>query len=131
MDHKEIFRRYVEALGKPDLLTAVLATDFVAHDIPPPGNRDTLIAFRTAVMAAFPDQNATILDLVSEGDRVAARMIVEQTHNAPFMGVPPTGRKLKIEIYEFARIANGRIAERWVALRPSLAELVEQLRAGA
>jgi hypothetical protein len=44
MGHKEIFRRYVEALGKPDLLTAVLATDFVAHDIPPPGNRDALIA---------------------------------------------------------------------------------------
>ena len=130
MDNKEIFRRYVEALGKPDLLNDVLAPDFVAHDLPPPGNRDALIAFRRVVMAAFPDQKGTILDLVAEGDRVAARMSAEQTHDRPFMGVPPTGKKIKIEIYGIARIANGKIAERWVALKPSLAELVQQLRAG-
>ena len=79
-------------------------------------------------MEVFPDQKVTISDIVAEGDRVAARMIVEQTHDREFMGVAPTGQKITFEIYEIVRIANGRIAERWAALKPSLSELVQQLR---
>jgi predicted ester cyclase len=129
VDNKEIFRRYVEALCKPDSLNEVLSPDFIAHDLNPPANRDGLIAFRRVVMGSFPEQKATILDIMAEGDRVAARMIAEQTHDRTFMGIPPTGQKVIFEIYEIVRIANGTVAERWVAMKPSLSEILQQLRA--
>ena len=118
----------MDALSKPDLLDKLLTADFVAHDLAPPGDRDALIAFRKAVTGGFPDQKVTISDLVAEGDRVAARMTAEQTHSREFRGIPPTGRRVTFEIYEIVRISGGKVAERWGALRPSLGELIQELR---
>ena len=47
-------------------------------------------------------------------------MIAEQTQDRAFMDVPATGRKVTFEIYEIVRIADSRIAERWVALKPGV-----------
>ncbi len=128
MNTKEVFRRYQDALRKPDMLDELLTADFVAHDLPPPNGRDALIAFREAVTRATADEKFTISDLVAEGDRVAARMTSESTHTGEFAGIPPTGKRIKFEIYEIVRVADGRIAERWVATNPSVAELMQYLR---
>lgn len=131
MAHRELFERYVGALANPDDLPGVLATNFVAHDLPQGGGREALIAFRRVVMAAFPDQCTEIIDYLEDGDRIAARMSLTQTHTGAFAGIEPTGRQLSFEVYEFARINGGKIAERWAALRPSIAEMIQQLRSPA
>ena len=47
-------------------------------------------------------------------------------------GMEPTGRRISLEVYEFGRVDGGKIAERWVALKPSISEMIQQLRsAGA
>ena len=132
MAHRELFERYVKALANPDDLAELLAPDFVGHDLPPPGGPDVLIAFRRAAMAAFPDQRSDILDYLEAGDHVAARILLTQTHTGSFAGMEPTGRRISLEVYEFGRVDGGKIAERWVALKPSISELIQQLRsAGA
>jgi predicted ester cyclase len=128
VDNKELFRRYQDALRKPELLAEVLTADFVAHDLPPPAGREALIAFREVVNRATSQERLKIWALVAEGDRVAARMTVEATHTGELFGIAPTGKQLTFDIYEFVRVADGRIAERWVALSPGIAELVQQLR---
>ncbi len=123
MDEKSLYRTYVSALAIADdrerrqRLEELLAPDFVAHDLEavlPPGNIASLSAFRARVLAAFPDQRAEFLDVIQEGDRVACRQRVVGTHRGPFQGVPPTGREVAIELFEWVRVAQGRIAERWV-----------------
>ena len=131
MAHRELFEHYLRALTNPDDLAGVLAPDFVAHDLPHAGDRDALIAYRRTVLAAFPDQNSQIVDYLEDGDRVAARILLKQTHTGPFADIEPTGRHLSIEVYEFVRIEGGKIAERWAALRPSIPEIIQQLRSAA
>jgi steroid delta-isomerase-like uncharacterized protein len=62
---------------------------------------------------AFPDLRFAIEDVVSAGDRVAARMTFTGTHRGALMGMEPTGRTVTVTMMVFARIANGRIAELW------------------
>jgi len=129
MDNKDLFRRYVEALGRPERLADVLAPDFVAHDLPSGGGGEALTAFRQAVKAATADQEITISDLIAEGDRVAARMTSRATHTGEFAGIAATDKPVVFEIFEIVRISQGRIAERWVATVPSIPEILAQLRA--
>jgi predicted ester cyclase len=127
MDNKEIFLRYQAALRQPDTLAPLLAPDFIAHDHPPPNARDDLVKYRRMVMAAFPDQSFEIMDIVAEGDRVAARMRTEQTHQGEFRGVPPTGKRLIFEVYEIAQVKLGKISARWTAMKPGLSEILAEL----
>jgi predicted ester cyclase len=126
-DNKEIYRRYQAALRRPETLAAVLAADFVAHDMPPGIGPDEFIKYRRAVMTAFPDQTGEILDIVAEGDRVAARSRTEQTHNGVFRGIATTGRRISFEVYEIVQIRDGKIAGRWVALKPTMDEIAADL----
>jgi predicted ester cyclase len=123
-EHKALYRRYVELLRTPDGLDDVLASDFLAHDMPPgqPPGREGFKAFRRIVNRAFPDMKPEILDLIAEGDKVAARLVLAGTHRSEFMGIAPTNNRVTTELFEIVRIANGRIVDRWV-MRDRLGEL--------
>jgi predicted ester cyclase len=127
VDNKESYRRYQAALRRPDSLAAVLAPDFVAHDMPPGIGAEEFVKYRRAVMASFPDQTGEILDIVAEGDRVAARSRTDQTHNGAFRGIAATGKRISFEVYEIVRVRGGKIAARWVALKPTMDEIAADL----
>lgn len=116
--NEALYLRYLDALTAPDgdALRALLAPDFVAHDLPP-GLRDAgpegLIRFRAMANAAVPDQKVEPLHMISTGDLVAAHMRVTGTHQGAFRGIAPTGRAITWEVFEFARIDGSKIAERW------------------
>ena len=56
-------------------------------------------------------------------------MTSRSTHTGEFAGIAPTGKRIVFEIFEIVRINQGRIAERWVATVPSVAEILQSLRA--
>ena len=62
---------------------------------------------------AFPDYQTTILDLVSEGDKVAARYQLEATHKGEFMGVKATNKKVSWLGFAIYRITNKKLVECW------------------
>jgi steroid delta-isomerase-like uncharacterized protein len=128
-ENKALFFRYQDALRarNPDELKAVLAPDFVGHDLPPglPPGPEGLILFRTKVNEVFPDQQMEVEDLMAVDDRVIARFILTQTHQGEFMGIPATGNKVTLELIEIDRIADDKIAERWAKL--DFAQLLRQL----
>lgn len=66
-------------------------------------------AFRTA----FPDLQLTIADEIAAGDKVVQRLTATGTHRGPFMGIPPTGKRVTMSSIEIMRVAGGRIAEHW------------------
>ena len=68
----------------------------------------------SAMRIAVPDFQTRIEDLVAEGDRVAARISWEGTHNGELLGIPPTGKHVKVTEMQFYRMSNGKIIERWV-----------------
>jgi predicted ester cyclase len=63
-------------------------------------------------MAAFPDLHFELLELIAEGDRVLARWELTGTHSdAPFLGVEPTGTRIRVQGMSFDRIENGQCVE--------------------
>ena len=65
------------------------------------------------VHLGFPDQTLTIEDLIADEDRVAARLTAVGTHLGEFRGIPATGRRITTETFDFVRVADEKIAERW------------------
>ena len=85
----EIFDR-----GHPDVLEDVGWLSFVGHD----PVRGTLSLGQTRELAkgfgaGFPDLHCSILDAVTEHDRVACRWRMVGTQQGPFLGFAPTGRR--------------------------------------
>jgi steroid delta-isomerase-like uncharacterized protein len=54
-----------------------------------------------------------IEEVVTQGDRAAARLTFTGTHAAEAFGVQPTGRAVSVTMMAFFRFADGRIAELW------------------
>jgi ketosteroid isomerase-like protein len=72
----------------------------------------------------FPDLTVTIEDLISEDDRVVARIRLVGTHTGSLGPLPPSGRKTDVEHIHIFRLAGGRIIEHW-AVREDLKGLLQ------
>ena len=66
-----------------------------------------------SIAAAFPDMKITPVDIIAEKDKVVARCKFTGTHKGVYMGIAPTGKKVKFESIAIYRFAQGRIVETW------------------
>lgn len=71
--------------------------------------KQLIVNFRTA----FPDLKFSLDDEIAEGDKVVHRWSMSGTHQAPLMGIPPTGKHASWTGITIVRFANGKIVERW------------------
>ena len=88
---------------------------------------DGFIAYMRDVQRALGDYRCIIDELVTDGDRAAARMRFTGEHRAEFPGVAATGRQITWAGAAFFRFEDGKIAELWVL--GDLAALRRQLEA--
>ena len=117
--NKELVRQMVEQMfnrGNLSRAEEFLAPDFVEHEELPPGippGRDGVKQLTATLRSAFPDLQATIDDIVAEGDKVVIRQTWSGTHKGAFMGVPPTGRRVSIGVIDIIRVDGGKFVEHW------------------
>ena len=53
-------------------------------------------------------------DLISDGDKTVARVRATGTHQGEFMGVPPTGTGVDLELIDIMRFDGaGLVCEHW------------------
>ena len=129
--NKAIARQLIEEVfnqGNISLIDTLLATDFIEHEELPPGvpsGREAPKQLTTMLRSAFPDFKATINDLIAEDDKVVIHMTWNGTQQGEFMGIPPTGKRISIGIFDILRIAEGQIVEHW-GLMDSMA-MMQQL----
>jgi steroid delta-isomerase-like uncharacterized protein len=114
-ENKAKARRIIEeAVNKGNLAVVdeILAPNYVYHralgDVKGP---EGLKQFFTMLRAAFPDLNATIEDMVAEGDMVAYRFTLTGTFTGEMMGMPPTGKSMAYPEAHFLRFENGKEVE--------------------
>lgn len=62
------------------------------------------------IYAAFDDRTYTTERFISDGDWASCVGVLEGTHVGPFMGIPPTGKRVKIPYMDFWYVRDGRIA---------------------
>jgi steroid delta-isomerase-like uncharacterized protein len=118
-ENKAIVRRmYEEIHNKGNMATAdeLVASNFIDHNPPGPGippGPEGIKQIFGMLRSAFPDFHTTVEDMIAEGDRVVARLTITGTHKGEFMGIPPTGKQVSMEVIDITRLAQGKAVERW------------------
>lgn len=115
-DNSAIVRDFVEETinqGRIDSAEQFVWED-VVEQVPFPGQgpgveglKDVLRGFR----AGFPDIHFAIEEQIAEGDKVLSRFEWTGTHRGEFLGVPATGRPVKVWGMVVDRLVDGRIKE--------------------
>lgn len=104
------YSRYDAGEPAPDEL---LATDFRFYMPGKPEPFDRAGARQVLAMyeAAFAGDGHTIEEEVAEGDAVVLRWTWHGTHRGDLMGLPPTGKRVRLTGIGIFRVVGGRIAE--------------------
>ena len=117
-ENKAIARRFVEEVqnkGNIDAVDEFLADSMVNHSAPPgvPPDREGVKQLFTMFRQAFPDFHAVIHDQIAEVDELVNPKTFYGTHKRDFLGIPPTGKEVTIELIEIVRVSDGKITEHW------------------
>ena len=117
-DNAEVARGWAQAaFNQHDLEAAAqfLAPDWVGHwvGMPEGHGHEGFKRLAGAYLAAFPDMKITVEDALEVGDKVVRRISWLGAQQGSFLGVPPTGRRVRGRGIVIIRIEDGKIAEEW------------------
>lgn len=116
---RQITERWIEegwSKGNAAIVDELHAPGFVDHD--PGGRSPDRAGFKEGIerfRASFQDLEANVEDLVvdEESGKVAVRWSASGTHTAAYLGLPPTGKRIRFKGIEIIVVKDGRITERW------------------
>jgi steroid delta-isomerase-like uncharacterized protein len=117
MQHnKDIVRRFVdETLNKGKIESAAqFLWEDVVEQVPFPGQGPGIEGLKDVLRGmreAFPDMDWVVHEQVAEGDKVVTRFEWTGTHRGPFLGVPATGRAVRVWGMVIDHLNGGRIKE--------------------
>jgi steroid delta-isomerase-like uncharacterized protein len=115
-ENTTVVRRFAEeVITRGDIDSAAqFVWDDVVEQVPFPGQGPGLEGLKDilrSMRSAFPDLNFAIVEQVAEGDKVASRFEWTGTHQGEFLGVPATGRQVRVWGIVIDRLQEGRIKE--------------------
>ena len=115
-DNSAIVRRFVDEVINQGKMGS--AAEFVWEDVveqvPLPGQGPGLEGLKDVLRgmrSAFPDIDFSIKEQVCEDDKVVSRFEWTGTHKSEFMGVPATGRQVRVWGVVIDRLEAGRIKD--------------------
>lgn len=115
-ENADIVRRFAEKVITEGSIDS--AADFVWDDVveqvPLPGQGPGLEGLKhilRVMRSAFPDLDFSVKEQVAEGDKVASRFEWTGTHKGEFMGIPATGRPVRVWGMVIDRLEQGRIKD--------------------
>lgn len=129
---KAVVRRNTEEVqgrGNFEVFDELFADDFLDHT-PQPGRTPDKNGARElyqVLRTAFPDFHAVIHWQLADGDRVTTYKTYHGTHQGPFLGVTPTGRRIQFETVDVMQVRRGKITAHWGVA--NLFSLMQQLGA--
>jgi predicted ester cyclase len=115
-ENKATYKHFIDEILNGRDLSAVpryTPASFVDHRHLESSGIEGTQKFLASVFAAFPDIVFTPEDMVAEGDRVVVRFSIVGTHKGEFMGVAPTGKRVRWSGINIGRVVNGQIVELW------------------
>ena len=103
--------------------------DFVWRGNKGCGTKNSLEEFRNnwqlPFRATFTDRDYKTERFIADGDWAACFGHIEATHSGTFMGIPATGKRVKIPYMDFWHVKEGRIADNPVSV--DFASIMAQL----
>jgi steroid delta-isomerase-like uncharacterized protein len=115
-DNLRVVQRFVDEVinhGRMDSASQYVWED-VVEQVPLPGQGPGLEGLKDILRymrAAFPDLDFAIKEQIAEGDKVVSRFEWTGTHQQEFLGVPKTGRPVRVWGVVIDRLEGGRIKD--------------------
>ena len=115
-DNAAIVRAFVDDVitgGNIDAAAQYFWED-VIEQVPMPGQGPGLEGLKDilrAMRAGFPDIVFSIKEQIAEDDKVASRFEWTGTHHGEFLGIPATGRSVRVWGVVIDRLEDGRIKD--------------------
>jgi steroid delta-isomerase-like uncharacterized protein len=115
--NEAVVRRFYEQMNnerKNELAPELFTADHKFHDPQVPTEDGPAgVAATVAVYQEGVDGHWHIDDIFSSGDRVTVRWTGSGTHVGEVNGIPPTGKKIRVDAISIHRVQGGKIAETW------------------
>ena len=130
--NKLTMQKFVEFINTDSeaLADELISTEAIFHV---PGRPEPMqgpagyLAIIGMMREGFPDIQWTLEEMVAESDKVAARFTMRGTHQGPFFGVAPTGKKIAVQAMNLYRLSNGKFVEE--RGQPDMLGLLQQIGA--
>jgi predicted ester cyclase len=113
---EELVRRYLDACNdrRLDDLDVIFTPGFTSHlRVGDAEGLDRFKVLMRQVYDAFPDVLWTLVETIYAPDRAVLRYYFEATHLGPFLGIPPSHRRVRIDGCEVMHIRDGWVHEIW------------------
>lgn len=115
--HEALVRRWWEEVwnrGRLDAIAELLSPDCVLHTEGTVLHGPVELRQRTeALRAAFSDIHIDVEQVTVHDDWVISRWRVGMTHRGPWMGTPPTHKRVEVNGSTWVRVENGLLREGW------------------
>ena len=117
MDDVSVVRRFYEDMcngRQNELAPELFAANHKMHDpqVPTPDGPDGMVAAVSTYQTGV-DGHWGIDDIFSTGDKVVVRWTGTGAHVGEVNGIPPTGKKIRVDAISIHRMTGGKIAETW------------------
>ena len=115
-ENKAVIGRFIDEVinqGRLDRMDDLVAVDFVERD-PLPGQRQGREGLKEVIggmRAAFPDIHWVMEEMVAEGDAVFSYFTGTGTHRGPFLGIPATGREIRVKGMVLDHVVKGKMSD--------------------
>lgn len=115
--------------GDIDIARRLVADEFVDYEAPEgaPVGAEAYAHTANWMRSVWENARWEVVDAFAKGDKATIRLIFTGRQVADFMGVPATGKEVRVQHIHVYRIADGQVHEHW-AVRDDL-ELFRQLGA--
>lgn len=119
IDAERVVRRLIEEgfnQGNLGVCDEVVDPGLVEHQKFGPGHAPGAEGVRAVIESlrrAYSDFRLEIEHLSVDGDLVWLHMSGSGTNDGSFMSNPPTGRSMRIDVFDLLRVVDGRIVEHW------------------
>jgi predicted ester cyclase len=114
---EQLARRWAHegvAQGRVAIFDELVSADAIDHSGPNEVLGAESFKSRTrALHAAFTEIEVVVNDLVVDGSKIAWRWTLTGTHYGPFLGAPPTGKRVTMTGMNIQRVANRVVVEHW------------------
>jgi steroid delta-isomerase-like uncharacterized protein len=99
------------------VIEEIISPDYINHNWPAPvRGYEGFKAVINQFFDAFPDMKITVKHVLGDDDMVSTYGFWTGTNNGPFMGMPATGKQVRIEYMDLWKLKNGKAVENWVQM---------------
>lgn len=133
--NKAVVKRYLEVMGTTEFAAVATASEAANHkllrhefeNLKYNADDPVLAEVMQPELEAITDRTNAIIQLIGEGDTVAARLQMTGTHKGNLYGIPVTGKAIDIALAAVFKLESGKIVESWFMAEE--ARLLRQLGA--